>query len=444
MPLEKCPTGIEDLDMAIEGGFPRGALVLLAGNPGAGKTTLAAKFLYEGVKKFNEPGVMLSFSEPFTDFIKNMKLLDLDFESLDRNSFSFIEAYTSIDKQAITVLMKQLTSEVSKINARRLVIDSITALAGGLQSTELRALLHNTLMRLCKVRGVTAILIADLPVGVEAVGYGVEEFVVDGLIKLYMKYGPSGIPERKIEIVKLRGAPLQRVVYEFTIGKGGINLFIPTGPEAGGKIGPERVSTGITELDSMLGGGLLKGSVTILDGSSGSGKTTIALRFATDGLTKREPVLYISLNEPDQQVADRLARISRVNMKLAHIISPSYLKYTKGGFYDMVVRSILKFNVKRVVIDGIEMLKVQYGSKGAAQLISTISAHTKNKGITMLLTSCKAEDCYHMVDNVIKLSVTRINDSHVRTIEVVKSRGSDHSYRIRKMSITDREVLIYE
>jgi len=444
MLIDKCPTGIEDLDMAIGGGFPRGALVLLAGNPGAGKTTLAAKFLYEGIKKYGEPGVMLSFSEPLADFIRNMKLLDLDFEALDRDSFSFIEAYTAVDKQAITVLMKQLTSEVSRINARRLVIDSITALVGGLMSTELRALLHNTLMRLCKVRGVTAILIADLPVGVDVVGYGVEEFVVDGLIKLYMNYGPTGVPERKIEIVKLRGAPLKRVIYEFTIGRGGISLFIPAGPEAGGKIGPGRISTGIAELDSMLGGGLLKGSVTILDGISGSGKTTIALRFALEGLKGGEPILYISLNEPNQQVVDRLTKIDKVDKNLAHIISPSYLKYTKGGFYDMVIRSILKFDVKRVVMDGIEMLRIQYGPKGASQLISSISAFTKSKGITMILTSSKAEDCYYMVDNVIKLSLTRFDNSLVRTIEVVKSRGSDHSYRIRKMSITDKEVLIYE
>ena len=184
--------------------------------------------------------------------------------------------------------------------------------------------------------------------------------------------------------------------------------------------------------------------MTILDGISGSGKTTIALRFALEGLKGGEPILYISLNEPNQQVVDRLTKIDKVDKNLAHIISPSYLKYTKGGFYDMVIRSILKFDVKRVVMDGIEMLRIQYGPKGASQLISSISAFTKSKGITMILTSSKAEDCYYMVDNVIKLSLTRFDNSLVRTIEVVKSRGSDHSYRIRKMSITDKEVLIYE
>jgi len=93
----RVASGIDGLDELISGGFPRGGLIVLAGDPGTGKTIFSAQFLYRRVVDHGEKGVYVSFAEDKEQFYRNMRALGLDFERLEREGlFSFLDVLTSL------------------------------------------------------------------------------------------------------------------------------------------------------------------------------------------------------------------------------------------------------------------------------------------------------------------------------------------------------------
>ena len=182
-----------------------------------------------------------------------------------------------------------------------MVLDSLSALTAILTKEEVRAFLHIALMRVTKKMGITTILIANLPFGTETIGYGIEEFIVDGVVILELT-SLRGLSRRLLRVEKMRGAPTPYTSYEFIITKGGVRLHVPLEPKLSGSVRRDRLSTGIPELDEMLDGGLRKGSITLISGASGTGKTMIALMFSIEGALKGEKAVYLSYEESADQL----------------------------------------------------------------------------------------------------------------------------------------------
>jgi circadian clock protein KaiC len=226
--VRKCSTGIEELDYVIGGGFPCGGSILVAGNPGAGKTTLGAKFVYEGARRYGEPGVYLSFIEPRSDFMKFMGELRFNFEELEKEDmFSYIEGIQTTTPEGAMEALEEFIREILRIKAKRAVIDSMTALTQIVGFRHTRELIKNTIVNGLKPYNVTTILISELPLGTMSVGYGIEEFLVDGVIILKSAvYG--GMLIRKMEIRKMRGTSIPFGELHFDIvPKKGISIYLP-------------------------------------------------------------------------------------------------------------------------------------------------------------------------------------------------------------------------
>lgn len=145
---ERVSTGIKELDNFLEGGFLRGQVILLAGNPGTGKTTFGTQFLYEGLKN-GEPGIYIGIVEPKEDYIRYMKNIGFDLEKFEKEGkFAFIEALTIKQPYLTDVFIEVLLKAIKEINAKRVVIDSITAISLALNDQkEVRSFIHNTLLR---------------------------------------------------------------------------------------------------------------------------------------------------------------------------------------------------------------------------------------------------------------------------------------------------------
>ncbi|BES80942.1 ATPase domain-containing protein [Pyrodictium abyssi] len=225
--------GIEGLDKLL-GGVPRGAVVLLAGNPGTGKSTFAAKFLYEGARRLGEPGVYLNFVEPRQDFLSHMAMLGMDFESLEEKGlFHYVEALTIVDEEALVAQLEELESLVRETGAKRLVVDSITVimqLVNGVSKA--RELLQNFFVNGLKPLGVTSILIAEHPYGARMVGYGIEEFIVDAVVLLRFE-SHAGKMRRVLELRKARWAPIYQVELPFEILPGRVvDIAVPEEPKS--------------------------------------------------------------------------------------------------------------------------------------------------------------------------------------------------------------------
>ncbi|MEM2740199.1 MAG: ATPase domain-containing protein, partial [Candidatus Bathyarchaeia archaeon] len=170
------PTGIDGLDKVL-GGLPRGGLIIVAGNPGTGKTMFSAKFLYRGAVDYGEPGVYVSFAEKKSSFYSSMSRIGLDFERLEtEDMFRFLDLL-AVKESGLPLAIESIIETVEEIEAKRLTIDSFSALAQTLKDpSDLRIVLHSLLGRIIWSMDCTTLLISEVPLGESRVGLGVEEF----------------------------------------------------------------------------------------------------------------------------------------------------------------------------------------------------------------------------------------------------------------------------
>jgi len=262
------PTGIEALDEIIGGGFQKGSLILLAGNPGTGKTTFAAQFICKGVEA-GEVGVYVSFAEDKDTLIRNMeKFLGRDCEKYVKSGRCKILDMITVKKEGLPAILDLILAET--VGAKRLVIDSFSAMAQAFKDPiEVRIILHTILSRIVRQSGCTTLLVCEVPIGEEHAGLGMEEFVADGVILLKASE-LDGRPFRDLEIRKLRGSPLPEKKMVFTLS-GGFKVFQPfkfKPVEKPAKFKPiddppGKFSTGIPDLDRLLDGGYPR-SATVL------------------------------------------------------------------------------------------------------------------------------------------------------------------------------------
>ncbi|MEM2673385.1 MAG: ATPase domain-containing protein [Candidatus Bathyarchaeia archaeon] len=270
--IERVPSGISGLNEIIGGGFPKGSLIILAGNPGTGKTIFSASFLYHGIIDHGERGVYASFSESRGTFLNNMRTIGFDFEGLEKaGKFRFLDLITA-KEEATPAIMETILREVSEAGAKRLVVDSFSAIAQAFKEThEVRVLLHTILSRITRFLGCTTLLIVENPYGEEKIGFGIEEFVADGII-LLKRSRLDGRILRELELFKMRGTPTLETRVVFTL-KGGFKVFPPFKAKPVDK--PRRFqpqpdteglfSSGSPSLDEMLGGGYPRGSAVLIE-----------------------------------------------------------------------------------------------------------------------------------------------------------------------------------
>ena len=272
MSVNRVPSGIDGLDEIIGGGFPRGSLIVLAGNPGTGKTIFSASFLYRGIVDYGEKGVYVSFAENSETFFSNMRAFGFNFEKLERaGKFRFLDLITARE-EAAPAIIETVLREVSEVGARRLVIDSFSALAQMFKEKhEVRIILHTILSRVTRFLDCTTLLIVENPYGEDRIGFGIEEFVADGIILLKRSRLADRLL-RELEIFKMRGTPVQETLTVFTL-KDGFKVFPPFKPKPIKKPSrfqprpdtEERFSTGSLDLDEMLGGGYPRGSSVLIE-----------------------------------------------------------------------------------------------------------------------------------------------------------------------------------
>src|ERR1700722_19513337 len=243
--IQRVSTGNSKLDSFLSGGFPRGSLILISGNPGTGKTIFTASFLYNGAMKENENGIYMSFCEGKRSFFENMNSLGLDFERLEKKGqFRFMEMFTTTKEGMATVTGDMLKS-IKEFGAKRLVIDSYSVMAQALGGPyEGRQVLHTVLNKIVRNLGCTTLVIGEQPSGDTRIGDGAEEFVADGVINLKLT-----IP-RELELRKMRGTMLKTRDLSYTIDNGfrvlTTDLTTPQSPKMWEPIpdSADRVSTG--------------------------------------------------------------------------------------------------------------------------------------------------------------------------------------------------------
>lgn len=271
--IERVPSGVDGLDPLIEGGFPRGSLILLVGNPGTGKTIFASRFLCRGATRHGENGVHASFLEGKETYIANIsRFCDQDHAKLDEEGRHRILEIVAMKEEGISATLESILGEIHALKAKRLVIDSFSAMAQAFKEPiDARIVLHTILSKMVRQAGCTTLLIVEAPTGREGFGLGVEEFVADGVIIL-RRGEVEGRSVREIEIAKLRGTEIKQPKLIFTMGSG-FRVCAPFSlklPEEKKRFKPipdtdTVYSTGSEQLDRILGGGCPRGSFWVVE-----------------------------------------------------------------------------------------------------------------------------------------------------------------------------------
>ena len=435
MSLEICKTGIPGFDDVV-GGFFRGQLILVVGNAGSGKTTFAAKFIHEGIKTFNEPGLFISTYESKEEFLGYMKRLGLDFTEFEQvGLFRYIEMLSPTASDALMELSRKLTQNALELKAKRIVIDSITPFLALNPPAEVRAILHNALKSITRTLKATLLMTAEVPIGKSEIGVGVEEFVVDGIIKLKLEVPEAGAPRRILEVIKLRGQPMGRVAYEYEIGAPyGFRVITPGIIEEfeAAIDTSKKFSTGILELDEILNGGLIEGTSTLIIGPPGSGKTIFFLTLAAENVLKGKKVYYITFEEPKQQIIETLKFLNYNPEELAkkglHIYSINPRVITIKSLNEVVYTLCSTGRNVIIILDGVTALEREFGME-FHRAIRDIIYRAKRTGSSILLSILKAsieipEETLlsTMADNIIEFDLRKVNGRIVRSLAILKLR----------------------
>jgi len=220
--MQRVKTGIPGLDEIINGGIPEGQTVLVSGSAGAGKTILASNYIYNGAKKFSDPCIYLSFEEAPESIRRNALAFGWDFAPLEKDekiSFVKYDPYHVVDD-----VVNNLGGEIREIGAKRVVVDSISALSCYIkEEAELRRLVFNLSQVLEKLE-CTALLLSEIIPGSRKLSrYGVAEFVSDGVIVLYHNRRDSSFT-REMQVWKMRGTRHSEKYHPFSITNSGISV----------------------------------------------------------------------------------------------------------------------------------------------------------------------------------------------------------------------------
>ncbi|UCD07507.1 MAG: AAA family ATPase [Candidatus Aenigmatarchaeota archaeon] len=220
--MERVKTGIPGLDEIMMGGVPRSHQTLITGTSGTGKTMFCCQYMYNGVKKYNDRGVYLSFEEPADSITENAKSFGWDFKSIEKSGkFSFIR----YDPYHIEDVFDILESTIRQVKANRVVVDSISALGLHIKDeAELRRMIFNLSIILRKL-GCTSLLVSEIVPGTKGLSrYGVEEFVADSVVVLYYERLQSTFV-RAVQIWKIRGSPHSEKLHPYKIDNSGVTVY---------------------------------------------------------------------------------------------------------------------------------------------------------------------------------------------------------------------------
>lgn len=222
--LERIKIGISTLDEILLGGFPKGSIILVAGGPGTGKTIFAAQFIYSGAMEYGEKGVYVTFEEGAKTFTNYMSTLGWDFGKLkDLGQIEILDLLSVKRKKSIELILDEIIETVRSLNAKRLVIDSLTAITIALQDyAEIRTTV-SLLQKILRSLDCTTILTTETPWGSRMLGTGIEEFIADGIILLETISSGNEL-RRRLTILKMRGTPYGLKYYQYDIGEKGFKI----------------------------------------------------------------------------------------------------------------------------------------------------------------------------------------------------------------------------
>jgi circadian clock protein KaiC len=462
------PTGVPNLDTVLGGGIPRGALVIIVGPPGSGKTTLANHMAFEAARRGRRTMVLTALSEPTSKLIAHLSAFRFFDEDLVGESIEFLSLQQFLTG-GLERTSDELVAEAKRRRAGFVVLDGFRGVRGASSDPQqARQFLYDVGTTL-SVLGATTIITSEAdprdPVFFPE--------ATTGDVILGLRFDLSGVRQwRGIEVIKMRGsAPLDglhgmaltdegvviyprletRVAATTAGSRAGELAYGDLSPEALGQVATfeERASFGIAELDELLGGGLTRGTSTLVVGSLGTGKTLLSLHFALAGALAGEPTLFLSFRENlallllktlPFELGEQLRRALSPGGNLA-LLRWAPVELNADIVAHQVMAQIEAMGARRLVVDSAAELERAVAEADDPHRVDNYLAALveamRQRDVTALFTkeipqtSAPELDFAHnalsvMAENVLLLRQIERHERLIRLLSVIKMRFSSH------------------
>lgn len=458
--LSKISTGLPGLDEILHGGFLSRNSYLVQGGPGTGKSTFGAQFLAHGAEQ-GENTLYISLGEPEETIRRNARNLGIDLDSVTfldlsprqdilENSTSYdIFSAGDVEQQPI---LEAIAGKVDQLEPDRVFLDSITMLRFlNRDPFQMRKMAHS-LTHFIKQRGGTLLMTsetADEQEEKEAT------FWVDGVIQL--EYSPAW---RKLSVTKFRGSDFLHGNHSFKFGKGGITVYTRLQPRQYERsFISEPLSSGIPELDSLLHGGLEKGTITIVTGPTGVGKTNLGMQILKEAASRGERSAIYTFEESAETI---IRRSESVNVPVREMIEKGKLKvvpveplsYSPDEFLKMVRTDIEEHGTEFVLLDSIGGYSLAVREESTLERLHALTVYLQNVGVTGMLihesTNIAGQfqttgmNASYLADNILFLRYIERNGELRKAIGVLKKRLSDFERSIRSFEVTSEGLKVGE
>jgi len=426
------------------------------GGPGTGKTVFALQVLINAARERNQPGLFVAFEERTDAIFANAAGFGWRLPALSGSSMFFLNARLSpavvqSGEFDLSGMLAILEAKKQELGASWVVFDGIDVLLALLQNpgAEMREIyrLRDWLARLDLTAIITTKVNGDT---FGAVNYGFMQFMVDCVIRFDRRLEQT-IPIRRIEITKYRGSDFTAGEFPLGFGPRGLEVAAPEAAEIRHEASTERVSTGFAALDSMLGGGLLRGSSTLITGAPGTSKTTLAGQFAEDACRRGERTLYVSFDEGGERIRRNL---TSVGIRLESHVKSGLLRMYSGRtdvinpeeHLTRITALLLEHQPRCMVIDPLSAIAKTGALSSARAAGNRLIYKVRDHDITVVITSLVEGDdpqaeatelqISTIADTWIHLSYMVSGGERNRALTIVKSRGTQHSNQVRELVLS--------
>ena len=308
------------------------------GEPGSGKTVLAEAMVFANADNDRPILYLTTLSEPLEKIVRYLQ----GFQFFDESKLSGAVIYDSIGaevaEQGVAAVVPRLKEAINTHRPKIIVIDSFKAIHDVSTSiAEMRRMLFE-MAGLLTAFETTAFLIGEY--ASDQVATYPEFAVADSMIDLTRRKTGTR-DERFIRVLKLRGSHYLEGLHGFEITPAGLTVYprlVSPGTPPSYSMMRERITTGVRGLDEMLRGGLPRGRSTFVVGPTGSGKTTLALQFALEGVRLEEETLYVSFEENPTQLDAQIAALGA---------DPAQAR--QGGFLEFIYVSPVELRIDSII-----------------------------------------------------------------------------------------------
>jgi circadian clock protein KaiC len=461
-PVRRAATGIAGFDDILGGGFTLHRLYLLEGVPGSGKTTLALQFLLEGVRR-GEPVLYVTLSENEEELAEVARSHGWSLDGVTvrelvpgEDTLRPEEQYTMFHPSEVELgeTTRSILADVERLKPARVVFDSLSELRllAGSSLRYRRQIL--ALKQFFAGRDCTVLLLDDMTSATHDLQV---QSIAHGVVRLEQLHPEFGSERRRLIVQKFRGVRFRGGYHDFVIRRGGIEVFPrmlvgarrPNAPS-------DKLQSGIDEMDRLLGGGIERGTSTLIVGGAGTGKSSLAAQFVVTAAARgQRSALFIF----DESLNTLLTRARGLGMNLDEQVAAGMVavqqvdpaELSPGEFAHAIRRAVDETGVSIVVIDSLNgylqampderyliiqlhELLTYLGHAGIATLL--IGAHQGLIGGQMMASV----DASYLADAVILMRYYETQGEVRQAISVVKKRGGAHERTIRDYHMHDGHI----